>query len=101
MQLIKHVLDSECALNRKGLDIEGGAIECVHHILKVSRSSKSTLWRASFKDITSIRAFGILYYENSSYLRERKNRASAISIASLNFVTSIIARTNVRVMYGY
>ena len=44
-------------LNRKGLDIEGGAIECVRafRILKVSRSWKSTLWRALFEDITSLR----------------------------------------------
>ena len=53
----KHALNSECVLNRKGLDIEGGAIEHVRafHVLKVSRSWKSTLWRASFEDITSIR----------------------------------------------
>ena len=53
----KHVLNSKCALNRKGIDIEGGAIERVRafHVLKVSRSWKSTLWRALFEDITSIR----------------------------------------------
>ena len=58
MRLIKkHALNSECALTRKGFDIEGGAIEhvCTFRVLKVSRSWKSTLWRASFEDITSIR----------------------------------------------
>ena len=57
MCLIKqHALNSERALNRKGLNIEGGAIEHVRafRVLKVSRSWKSTLWRASFEDITSI-----------------------------------------------
>ena len=71
----KHALNSECVLNRKGLDIEGGAIERVlaFHVLKVSRSWKNTLSRrAPFKDITSIRAFGILYWESSQCLRERK-----------------------------
>ena len=70
----RHVLNSECVFNRKGLDIEGGAIECVRafHVLKVSRSWMSTLWKTSFEDITSIRALGILYWERSSYLGERK-----------------------------
>ena len=55
MRLIKkHVLNSKCALDRNGLDIECRAIERVRAfcVLKVSRSWKSTL---SFEDITSIR----------------------------------------------
>ena len=58
MRLIKNVLLIVSVLDRKGLEIEGGAIErvCTFCILKVSRSWKSTLWRASFEDITSIRA---------------------------------------------
>ena len=58
MRLIKkNALNSKCALNRKSLDIEGGAIECVcaFRVLKVSRSWNGTLWRASFEDIMSIR----------------------------------------------
>ena len=31
----KHALNSECALNRKGLDIEGGAIERVRAFVRV------------------------------------------------------------------
>ena len=61
-----YALNSECALNRKGLDIEGGAI------LLLRSRWKSILSRVSFEDITSIlRAFDILYWESSSLLRER------------------------------
>ena len=78
----KHALNSKCALNRKGLDIEGGAIERMRafRILKVSRSWKSILWRASFEDIMSIR------------LIQRE-----LAVEPLPFRS----RTNVRVTYGY
>ena len=63
---------------------------CILHIEGVEIMEEYTLWRASFEDITSIRAFGILHWKSSSY--------SAISIASLN---SIIACTDIHVTYGY
>ena len=41
-------------------------------VLKVSRLWKSTLWRVSFEDITSIRAFGILYWESQLVLEREE-----------------------------
>ena len=75
----------ECTARKHAINI------CALHILKVSRSWKSTLWSALCKDITSTRAlnFSVLGWDNSLYLKETKA------------IVTTDVRIEVRVTYCY
>ena len=73
----KYALNSECALNRKGLGIEGGAIYRVWYpTIGGAKIAKIAIEEYTIESVIRgrhvyIRAFGILYWESSSLLRER------------------------------